>query len=584
VDGCETPSVTMNIRILLPLVIALFFVPNSYGNLISQPGFENGSSARLWGGSKVVRTNTYSGSYAAQLDDASQWGGGYEQTIYGLSPNTTYQFSAYVKSNGGEGRIGAKDFGATESSTRFSNSNYQKKSIKFTTGSTTTRATVFVYNPTSGAQYIYADNLSMVEVDSEFKLIFADEFNSNGSFDSSVWVAENGFKRNYEEQYYLSKNVRQRNGNLVITAKRETVANEAYDPNSSNWKESREYAYWTSGSIATFKKFNFLYGRVVTRAKVSNLPGTWPAIWTVGDGIEWPAGGEIDIMENYQGKILANYATAGNGRWNASWDGSSTPVSELGENWANRYHIWTMDWTPDRIAIYVDGILLNEFDPGTKNSSSSQAHPGIAPFQTFKQALWLNLAVGGQGGSTAALPDTTEYLVDYIRVYQKSSGTNLLGNPGFENGGSSDLWGGSSVVTNNQKSGQYATKLEDNSQWGGGYERQVQGLSPNTTYVFKVWVKSSGGEGMVGVKDHGAAAQTLSFTDTAYVEKSIQFTTGANATSLHKGTAQRLDELPLLGHGGHGGLTQKYSSTCGKPPSANPSVKEGTGRPFAFHE
>ena len=436
-----------------------------------------------------------------------------------------------MKSDGGEGRIGAKDFGATEIYKVFSNRDYQRKSIKFTTGFKATSATIFVYNPASGAQYLYADDLVMVEIDSEYSLVFADEFNSNGSYDKSVWVAENGFKRNQEEQYYLSRNVTQSNGNLVITAKRETVTNEAYDPDSNNWKENREYAYWTSGSIATFKKFNFLYGRVEVRAKVSNLPGTWPAIWTVGDGIEWPAGGEIDIMENYQSKVLANYATAGSGRWNAVWDGSSTPVSQLGSNWANRYHIWSMDWTPARIAIYVDGILLNEFDPSTKNSSSSHAHPGIAPFQTFKQALWLNLAVGGQGGSTSELPNSTQYFVDYIRVYQKASGKNLLSNPGFEDGGSAGLWGGSTVIATNQKSGQYAAKLEDDSQWGGGFERHIHGLSPNTTYVFKAWVKSSGGEGIIGVKDHGAPAETVSFTDTDYVQKSIQFTTKANATS-----------------------------------------------------
>ena len=521
----------MKIKKLLFLFTTLLFVSNSYGNLLSESGFENGISQSLWGGSTVVRTNAYSGSYAAQLDDSSQWGGGYEQTIHGLSPNTTYLFSAYVKSNGGEGLIGAKDFGATEIYTAFSNRDYQRKSIQFTTGFTTTSATIFVYNPASGAQYVYADDLVMVEANSEYSLVFADEFNSNGSYDKSVWVAENGFKRNEEEQYYLSQNVTQSNGNLVLTAKRETVANEAYDPNSSNWKENREYAYWTSGSIATFKKFNFLYGRVEVRAKVSNLPGTWPAIWTVGDGIEWPAGGEIDIMENYQGKILANYATAGSGRWSAAWDGSETAVSQLGANWANSYHIWSMDWTPERIAIYVDGILLNEFDPSTKNSSSAHAYPGIAPFQTFKQALWLNLAVGGQGGSTSDLPNTTQYLVDYVRVYQKSPRSNLINDPGFENGSSLGLWGGSSAITNNQKSGQYAAKLENNSQWGGGFERLIQGLSPNTTYVFKAWVKSSGGEGMIGVKGHGGPEESISFTDTEYVQKSIQFTTDAGATS-----------------------------------------------------
>jgi hypothetical protein len=63
---------------------------------------------------------------------------------------------------------------------------------------------------------------------------------------------------------------------------------------------------------------------------------------------------------------------------------------------------------------------MNSFDPSTKNSADAFSHPGIAPFQTFAQLLWLNLAIGGWvGGETSGLPDETTYLVDYIRVYQK---------------------------------------------------------------------------------------------------------------------------------------------------------------------
>jgi hypothetical protein len=46
--------------------------------------------------------------------------------------------------------------------------------------------------------------------------------------------------------------------------------------------------------------------------------------------------------------------------------------------------------------------------------------------------LWLNLALGGNaGGSTTNLPDSTVYLVDYIRVYQMNNthvSTNLIEN------------------------------------------------------------------------------------------------------------------------------------------------------------
>jgi beta-glucanase (GH16 family) len=140
----------------------------------------------------------------------------------------------------------------------------------------------------------------------------------------------------------------------------------------------------------------------------------------VGAGQEWPAGGEIDIMENYGGKILGNFATAANGRWTAAWDSASNTVSSYPAGWVDNFHVWELIWSPDSASILIDGVVLNTFNPSKLNASGSYAPPGVAPFQTFGQLLWLNLAIGGNaGGSTAGLPNETLYLVDYIRVHQK---------------------------------------------------------------------------------------------------------------------------------------------------------------------
>ncbi len=258
------------------------------------------------------------------------------------------------------------------------------------------------------------------EADPAYKLIFSDEFNTDGPIDPNKWVPEVGFKRNSEDQYYRAENLSQSGGNLAITAKREQFPNPQYKQGSSDWKQNRKHASWTSGSMNTAGKFDFLYGRIECRAKVSNLPGTWPAIWTVGGG-KWPSTGEIDIMENYGGNILANFAYAGGGRFNAVWDSKKTKVSSFPPGWVNDFHIWTLEWASDKAVILLDGVELNSFDPSIKNRPGSDYNPGVAPFQTFSQLLWLNLAIGGKaGGSTAALPDETHYLVDYIRVYQKA--------------------------------------------------------------------------------------------------------------------------------------------------------------------
>ena len=403
------------------LGIVIFLAsPVLFSNIIDDPGFESGTSPYLWGGSSVVSSNQRTGTYCAKLGETSTWGGGFERTFTGLTPGTDYTFSAYVKTVGGAASIGVKNHGTAQVAPSFNSSAYVFQNITFTTGAGSTSATCFVWNNPGDATVVYVDDMSLTggtPPEVAYDLIFSDEFNAAGPIDLNKWTPEVGFRRNNETQYYRAENLSQAGGNLVVTAKREQFPNANYDPSSSDWRLNRQYASWTSGSITTVNSFDFLYGRIECRAKVTNLTGTWPAIWTVGGG-EWPATGEIDIMENYGGKILANFAYAGNSRWTAVWDSAYVNVSSFPSGWANSYHVWELEWSPAQAAILLDGAVINTFDPATKNLAGSYAYPGQAPFQTFGQLLWLNLAIGGAGGSTTALPDETVYLVDYIRVYQ----------------------------------------------------------------------------------------------------------------------------------------------------------------------
>jgi beta-glucanase (GH16 family) len=47
-------------------------------------------------------------------------------------------------------------------------------------------------------------------------------------------------------------------------------------------KEDYEGANYTSASLHTLDKKEFLYGRIEVRAKVPSGLGTWPAIWILG--------------------------------------------------------------------------------------------------------------------------------------------------------------------------------------------------------------------------------------------------------------------------------------------------------------
>lgn len=144
--------------------------------------------------------------------------------------------------------------------------------------------------------------------------------------------------------------------------------------------------------------------------------GLWPAWWTLGTAREWPRGGEIDMMEYYQGLLLANVAWGSRRRWEPTWDSVRRRLAEFGDpGWSEKFHVWRMDWSRQRIDLYVDGQLLNTTDlAATVNPDPEAANLFHEPHY-----MLLNLAVGGAAGGD---PEQTEFParfeVDWVRVYQ----------------------------------------------------------------------------------------------------------------------------------------------------------------------
>lgn len=262
----------------------------------------------------------------------------------------------------------------------------------------------------------------------DWQLVWSDEFDTDGSLNSSVWNFEQGYARNEEAQWYQSDNAVCKNGLLIIEARKEqNRKNPLYISGSNDWRKKREFIDYTSSSVTTAGKKEFLYGRFEIKARIPVAKGAWPAIWTLGSNMEWPSCGEIDIMEYYQIKgtphILANAAWGTDRQWHAKWDSQATPYSHFTDkdpDWASKFHIWRMDWDEEAIKLYLDDELLNEIPlSSTRNGSIGK---GTNPF-TKPQYLLLNLAIGGINGGPideAALP--MKYEIDYVRVYQKEKG------------------------------------------------------------------------------------------------------------------------------------------------------------------
>lgn len=250
--------------------------------------------------------------------------------------------------------------------------------------------------------------------DPAYRLVWSDEFDKDGAPDSAKWESEKGFERNQELQWYQAENSRCEGGFLVIEARKETVPNPHHEKDSPNWKKNRAFAHYTSGSLITRSDTEWHFGRAEVRAKFNALPGLWPAIWTTGRG-RWPHGGEIDIMEFYQDKILANFVWAGkHGR--DHWNDTRHPIEKFGkETWNDRFHLWVTEWDREEIRIYLDGQLLNT---QSMKTAINQDGPAINPF-LHPQRFRLNMAIGANGGDPEGTEFPQRFVVDYVRIYQK---------------------------------------------------------------------------------------------------------------------------------------------------------------------
>jgi beta-glucanase (GH16 family) len=313
--------------------------------------------------------------------------------------------SPFLQSSGrfiGPGHIGIVDDGNTNGPTRFSYHYYD--------ADTQGRSRLALGNIDWSDGWPVAVNGST----NEWKLVWHDEFDTNGPPDPANWNYEHGFARNHELQWYQPENAFCTNGLLVIEARQAHAPNPNFVTNTTDWRTSREWIDYTSASLTSHRLQEFKYGRFEMRARIDTRPGSWPAFWTLGatPRVPWPACGEVDIMEYYRDMVLANVAYSLNGK--AVWSSPRTPLAELGgEAWSKEFHVWTMDWDDKKIDLLLDGKLMNHFDVATADQSD-HGNPFHAP-----EYIILNQAIGGDnGGDPSQTKFPIRFEVDWVRVYQ----------------------------------------------------------------------------------------------------------------------------------------------------------------------
>lgn len=246
-----------------------------------------------------------------------------------------------------------------------------------------------------------------VDYDS-MQLVWSDEFDYEGLPDPSKWGYEAGGHGwgNNELQHYTRdrlENARVEDGRLIITARKEDYQRSSY----------------TSARLVTRGKGDWLYGRIEVKARLPRGVGTWPAIWmmpTRSSYGNWPASGEIDIMEhvgfNHNRIHGAVHTASYNHRIGTQRSGTIDPVADVSEE----FHLYAIEWEPHEIRWYLDNKRYFTF---ANEGTGHREWPFDREFY-----LILNIAIGGDWGAMQGVDDTIwpqTMEVEYVRVYELGS-------------------------------------------------------------------------------------------------------------------------------------------------------------------
>ncbi|MEV5343564.1 glycoside hydrolase family 16 protein [Streptomyces sp. NPDC052676] len=253
------------------------------------------------------------------------------------------------------------------------------------------------------------------------------------------------------------------NGNLRITPRRDASGR------------------WTSGRIET-NRTDFQPPangklRVEARIQVPNVTGAaakgyWPAFWMLGAPYRgnywnWPAVGELDIMENTQGLntvwATMHCGTSPGGPCNeTSGIGGSTTCP--GTTCQAGFHTYRMEWdrstSVEEIRFYVDGV---NYHTVRENQVDATTWTNATDHGFF---IILNVAMGGGfpdafgGGPDAGTVPGHSMVVDYVQVLS-SGGSGTTPPPT----GNRDAY---SAIQAESFDGQSGVITESTSDTGGG--------------------------------------------------------------------------------------------------------------------
>lgn len=246
-----------------------------------------------------------------------------------------------------------------------------------------------------------------------YALMWNDEFDSE-TLNSKVWSKV--WRNKADWAIHMSSNKRlyaMEDGDLVLRG----VVND-FLPNDTA-------AFLTGGVWSIYRK-SFGFGRIEVRAKFDVAQGFWPAIWMLPDAnhaLNWPHGGEIDIMEHFRSNPFVNQTVHSHYTVNLGKRNRPSHVVYPAYN-EGEYNTYGMERFQDSLVFFVNGRRTMNYPRFRKGDN------GQFPFSQHDYYLILDAQLGRDRSpyiDTARLP--VELRIDYVRYYELDTKTDVIPEP-----------------------------------------------------------------------------------------------------------------------------------------------------------
>lgn len=178
-----------------------------------------------------------------------------------------------------------------------------------------------------------------------------------------------------------------------------------------NHSVPEDTARYITGGVYTKDKVAFGFGRLDIRAKLNGARGAWPAFWLLSQGMKWPDGGEIDIMERLNSDSIAYQTVHSHYTYNLKM--KNPKQGATGKIDPNDFNTYSVELHPDSLVFFINNIRTFSY-PKIQTDKEGQF-----PFDQYKYYLLLDMQLGGSWVGKVYMEDLpVEMEIDWVKFYE----------------------------------------------------------------------------------------------------------------------------------------------------------------------